>query len=51
MVRAFDPFRDRKIHKMLQVTPAMEAKLMTKPTTIEGLVGVAYVDEIANEEK
>jgi IS1 family transposase len=39
-----------KVHKTLRVTPAMEAKLMSKPMSIEGLVRMAYAEEIAKEE-
>jgi IS1 family transposase len=35
-----------RIHKSLRVTPAMEAKLTTKPMTIEDLVTYAYAAEI-----
>ena len=38
-----------RIHKTLRVTPAMEAKLTTKPMTIEDIVTIAYADEIAKE--
>jgi hypothetical protein len=31
--------------------PAMEAKLALKPISIEGLVRMAYADEIAKEER
>ena len=40
-----------RIHKTLRVTPAMEAKLTTKPMTIEDIVTIAYADEIAAENK
>ena len=42
-----------RIHKSLRVTPAMEAKLTTKPMTIEDIVNYAYSDEIeaANKRK
>jgi hypothetical protein len=40
-----------RIHKTLRVTPAMEAKLTTKPMTIEDIVTIAYADEIAAQEK
>jgi len=40
-----------RIHKTLRVTPAMEAKLTTKPMTIEDIVRMAYADEIAAENK
>ena len=42
-----------RIHKSLRVTPAMEAKLTTKPMTIEDIVNYAYADEIeaANKRK
>ena len=36
-----------RIHKSLRVTPAMEAKLTTKPMTIEDILNYAYADEIA----
>ena len=35
-----------RIHKTLRVTPAMEAKLTTKPMTIENIVEMAYAAEI-----
>jgi hypothetical protein len=35
-----------KVHKTLRVTPAMEAKLTTKPMTIENIVEIAYAHEI-----
>ncbi len=38
-----------RIHKTLRVTPAMEAKLTTKPMTIEDIVNYAYADEIEAE--
>ncbi len=40
-----------RIHKTLRVTPAMEAKIATRPMTIEDLVRIGYADEIAKEEK
>ena len=40
-----------RIHKTLRVTPAMEAKLTTKPMTIEDIVRIAYADEIEAENK
>jgi len=40
-----------KVHKTLRVTPAMEAKLMPKPMTIEDIVTMAYADEIEKEAK
>jgi len=33
----------------LLVTPAMEAKLTTKPMTIENIVTIAYAEETAKE--
>jgi hypothetical protein len=39
-----------KVHKTLRVTPAIEAKLATKPMSIEGLVRMAYAEEFAKEE-
>src|ERR1019366_4984473 len=40
-----------RIHKTLRVTPAMEAKLTTKPMTIQDIVTFTYADEIATENK
>jgi IS1 family transposase len=40
-----------RIHKSLRVTPAMEAKLTTKPMTIEDIVRMAYADEIEAERR
>ena len=40
-----------RIHKTLRVTPAMEAKLTTKPMTIEDIVRMAYANEIEEENK
>lgn len=40
-----------KVHKSLRVTPAMEAKLAVKPMSVEGLVRMAYAEEIAKEER
>ncbi len=40
-----------RIHGSLRVTPAMEAKLTTKPMTLEDIVRIAYKDEIQAEEK
>lgn len=40
-----------RIHKTLRVTPAMEAKLTTKPMTVEDIVTYAYADEIEAENK
>lgn len=40
-----------RIHKTLRVTPAMEAKLTTKPMTIEDIITYAYADEIEKENK
>lgn len=40
-----------KVHTTLRVTPAMEAKLTTRPMTIEDIVRMVYADEIAKEEK
>ena len=40
-----------RIHKTLRVTPAMEAKLIDRPLTIEDIVRYAYADEIAAEQK
>lgn len=34
-----------RIHKSLRVTPAMEAKLTTKPMTIEDIVTLVQVEE------
>jgi len=39
-----------KVHKTLRVTPAMEAKLAVKPMSIEGLVRMAYAEELAKAE-
>lgn len=39
-----------RIHKTLRVTPAMEAKIATRPMTIEDIVRMAYAEEIAREE-
>ena len=36
-----------RIYKTLHVTPAMEAKLTTKPMIIEDVVNYTYADEIA----
>jgi len=33
-----------KVHKSLRVTPAMEAKLTTKPMTIEDIVNLAPIE-------
>ena len=35
-----------RINKTLRVTPAMEAKLISKPMIIEDIVNIAYADEI-----
>jgi len=40
-----------RIHKTLRVTPAMEAKLATKPMTIEDIINYAYANEIEAENK
>ena len=40
-----------RIHKTLRVTPAMEAKLATKPMTIDDIVRMAYAGEIEAEKK
>ena len=40
-----------RIHKTLRVTPAMEAKLATKPLTIDDIVRYAYAEEIEAEKK
>ncbi len=40
-----------RIHKTLRVTQAMEAKLTTKPMTIEDIVTIAYADEIEAENR
>ena len=40
-----------RVHKTLRVTPAMEAKLATKPLTIEDIVTMAYAHEIEAENK
>jgi len=40
-----------RIHKTLRVTPAMEAKLATKPMTIDDIVRMAYAEEIEAEKK
>ena len=40
-----------RIHKTLRVTPAMEAKLATKPMTLEDVVRMAYAGEIEAEAK
>jgi IS1 family transposase len=40
-----------RIHKTLRVTPAMEAKLTTKPMTIEDIITYAYADEIEAENR
>ncbi len=38
-----------RVHKTLHVTPAMEAKLTTRPMNIEDIVNYAYRDEIEKE--
>lgn len=40
-----------RIHKTLRVTPAMEAKLIPKPMTIEDIVRITYANELAEEER
>ena len=40
-----------RIHKTLRVTPAMEAKITTKPMTLEDIVRMAYAGEIEVEKK
>jgi len=40
-----------RIHKTLRVTPAMQAKLTTRPMSLEQLVQMAYADEIKKEQK
>ncbi len=40
-----------KVHKTLRVTPAMEAKLTTRPYSLEDIVTLAYADEIEQENK
>ena len=40
-----------KVHKTLRVTPAMAAKLMTKPMTIEDIVRISYKEEIEKEQR
>ena len=40
-----------RIRKTLRVTPAIEAKLITKPMTIKDIVNYAYADEIAAANK
>ena len=40
-----------RIHKTLRVTPAMEAKLTTRPMTIEDIVRMAYAHEIEADNK
>ena len=40
-----------RIHKTLRVTPAMEAKLIDRPLTLEDIVRMAYANEIQAEQK
>ena len=40
-----------RIHKTLRVTPAMEAKLIDRPLTLEDIVRYAYAHEIEAENK
>ena len=40
-----------RIHKTLRVTPAMAAKLIDRPLTLEDIVRIGYRDEIEKEEK
>ena len=40
-----------RIHKTIRVTPAMEAKLATKPLTIDDIIRYAYAHEIEAEKK
>jgi hypothetical protein len=40
-----------RIHSSLRVTPAMEAKLMDKPMTLEDIVRISYKEEIEKEQK
>jgi IS1 family transposase len=40
-----------RIHKTLKVTPAMAAKLIARPLTLEDIVKITYAHEIAAENK
>lgn len=40
-----------RIHKTLRVTPAMEAKLINQPLTLEDIVRISYKEEIEKEER
>ena len=40
-----------RVHKTLKVTPAMEAKLIDRPMSINDLVHMAYAGEIEAEQK
>ena len=40
-----------RVHKSLKVTPAMEAKIIDRPMSIEDLVRMAYADEIEAERR
>jgi len=40
-----------RVHKSLKVTPAMEAKIIDRPMSIQDIVRYAYAEEITTEEK